>query len=278
MIRTVKSIVQSLRRKCTPVPPPIVAQVSTLHENQFLKNRRILITGGGKGLGFAIAERCVSCGAEVLICGRDIETLQTSAQKLNCAWRRLDMMDVSSFSGFIDNLFTDGGFHADTLVCNAGISLHEADFIDVTPESFDKQIATNLRGAFFLAQAFVKKLLSLKDKGNILFISSETGETPDLRPYGWTKAATNSMAQGLAYRLSRDRIRVNAIAPGVTATGMTGFGLDDLTYNASPTGRAYIPEEIAEIAAFLISDLAAPISGQIITCNNARTINARWRE
>lgn len=257
---------------------PVVAHISTLEANHTLENRRIIITGGGKGLGLAIANRCVSSGAEILICGRDSNILEEEAKRLGCQWQVLDMLNVSSFPAFMDDVFSETGFNADTLVCNAGISLHETDFLDVTPESFDRQVGTNLRGAFFLAQAFSRKLLETKRDGNILFVSSETGETPDLRPYGWTKAATNSMVQGLAYRLSKDNIRVNAIAPGVTATKMTGFGTDNLTYPDSPIGRAYLPEEMAEIAAFLISDISGPISGQIITCNNAKTINARWRK
>lgn len=263
--------------KNTPVPP-VIAQISTMDANRFLTGRNIMITGGGKGLGLAIAQRCVSGGGNVLICGRDINALEAASQQMNCPWKTLDMLDVHSFGDVMEDVFSENGFNADTLVCNAGISLHEADFIDVTPESFDKQIGTNLRGAFFIAQAFAKKLIQNNRPGCILFISSETGETPDLRPYGWTKAATNSMVQGLAYRLTKNNIRVNAIAPGVTATGMTGYGPENLAYLDNPTGRVYVPEEMAEVAAFLISDLAGTISGQIITCNNAKTINARWRK
>ena len=108
--------------------------------------------------------------------------------------------------------------------------------------------------------------------------SSETGETVDERPYGWTKAATNSMVRGLAYRLMDKDIRVNAIAPGVTASDMTGYDENGNLYNAeSKNGRVYLPDEIAEVACFLLSSASGSISGQILTCNNGKTINARWK-
>ena len=116
-------------------------------------------------------------------------------------------------------------------------------------------------------------------KGNVLFISSEAGETADVRPYGLTKAAVNSLAQGLAYAYASDGIRINIISPGVTATAMTGFNSDeDLFSNTSPAGRVYLPLEIAELATFLLSDVSSSISGQILTCNNARKVNARWKK
>lgn len=73
----------------------------------------------------------------------------------------------------------------------------------MTPETFDKQVNTNFKGAFFLTQEFVKLIKANNRKGTILFTSSETGDTMDFRPYGFTKAAVNSMVQGLAYLLQK---------------------------------------------------------------------------
>ncbi len=115
-------------------------------------------------------------------------------------------------------------------------------------------------------------------RGNILFVSSETGDTMDIRPYGLTKAATNSLVQGLAYLLAKKNIRVNAVAPGVTATDMTGLSADgNLNYGGNITERVYLPEEVAEVAGFLLSDASGCMSGQILVCNNAKTVNARWK-
>ena len=101
----------------------------------------------------------------------------------------------------------------------------------------------------------------------------------DIRPYGYTKAAINSMVQGLAYVLAKENIRVNAIAPGITATEMTGFSVEENLYcQSNMTDRVYLPEEIAETACFLLSDISGCISGQIITCNNGRSINSRLKK
>ena len=110
-----------------------------------------------------------------------------------------------------------------------------------------------------------------------MLISSETGETSDFRPYGYTKAAINSMVKGLANLYNKSGIRINAIAPGVTVTDLTKVANDGNLYAGDyGQGRYYLPEEIAEVATFLLSPAASCISGQIIVCNNAQTVNPRW--
>ena len=255
----------------------IRADISYSQPNLRLQGRKIIITGGGKGLGAAMAAKFTAEGASVLIAGRDEAQLKTTAERIGCSYWPLDVQDPSSFTPFLENAdnILDG---ADSLVHNAGISLHEPTFFDVTPESFDAQIATNFRGPFFLTQSFTRRLLEKKRHGNILFVSSETGETVDIRPYGFTKAAINSMVQGLACLFVSEGIRVNAVAPGVTASDMTGIKAEGNLYLAgNALERVYLPEEIAETACFLLSDDSGCISGQIIVCNNGRTINARWK-
>lgn len=277
-----KSIASVLKRGLRYIlhgvrPAEVTANISYLAPGKSLAGKRIIITGGGRGLGYAMAKKFVAEGAGVLIAGRNEQTLKDSAQKLGCKYLTLDVQDVSSFSSFIakaDEML--GG--VDCLVNNAGISLHEPTFFDVTPDSFDKQIDTNFKGAFFLTQEFARLIKEQNRKGSILFISSETGDTMDIRPYGLTKAAINSLVQGLAYLFAKDGIRVNAVAPGVTASEMTGFNADgNLYYPANTSERVYLPEEVAEAACFLLSDASACMSGQILVCNNAKTVNARWK-
>lgn len=255
----------------------ITANISYLQPDGRLSGRKIIVTGGGKGLGAAMATKFVSEGALVLISGRNENTLRSTADRIGCKYLTLDMQNTAELDDFIgeaDRIL--GG--VDSLVNNAGISLHEPTFFDVTPETFDAQIATNLRGGFFLTQSFTRLLLREKRKGNVLFVSSETGETVDIRPYGFTKAAVNSMVKGLACLFVKDGIRVNAIAPGITATDMTGLKAGGNLYlECNATERVYLPEEVAETACFLLSDVSGCISGQIILCNNGRTINPRWK-
>ena len=242
-----------------------------------LAGKKIIVTGGGKGLGASMAEKFVAEGAAVLISGRNENALKECAKKIGCQYLTLDVQDTPSLDAFISNAdrMLEG---ANCLVNNAGISLHEPSFFDVTPETFDSQIATNLRGGFFLTQSFTKLLLREKRKGNVLFVSSETGETADIRPYGFTKAALNSLVQGLACLFVSNGIRVNAVAPGITASDMTGFSPDgDLYLAGNAIGRVYLPEEVAETACFLLSEASGCISGQVIVCNNGKTINPRWK-
>ena len=258
-------------------PNPVYANISYLSPNETLRGKKVVITGGGRGLGFSMAKKFVAEGAEVLIAGRNIKVLEESAKKLECKYLQLDVSNPSEFDAFMDKAEELlGGLNV--LVNNAGISLHENTFFDVTPETFDKQVDTNFKGAFFLTQTFIRHIKNTDTKASVLFVSSETGNTMDFRPYGFTKAAINSMVQGLAYLFAKDGIRVNAVAPGITASDMTGLSTEgDISYRGNISGRVYMPEEVAEVAAFLISDAAGCVSGQIITCNNAKTVNARWK-
>lgn len=269
--RVLKSIMKRESQK------RIEAQIAYLQPDDILKGKKIIITGGGRGLGAAMAEKFVKEGADVLIAGRTENTLKDTAERIGCKYLTLDVSKTDSFEDFMNQADAVLG-GANCLVNNAGISLHENTFFDVTPETFDKQIDTNFRGAFFLTQAFLRKMKDNNRKANVLFISSETGDTMDFRPYGFTKAAINSMVQGLAYLFAKEDIRINAVAPGVTASDMTGFKAEEnLSYDGNIIGRVYLPEEVAETACFLLSDASGCISGQVITCNNAKTINARWK-
>lgn len=254
----------------------ITAEISYLQPNDILKGKKIIITGG-RGLGASMAEKFVKEGADVLIVGRTEKTVKDTAERIGCKYMTLDVSKAETFAAFMkeaDSML--GGVNC--LVNNAGISLHENTFFEVTPETFDRQIDTNFKGAFFLTQEFIKLVKANNRKANVLFVSSETGDTMDFRPYGFTKAAVNSMIQGLACLFAKDNIRINAVAPGVTASDMTGVSADGNLYLAyNHTERAYLPEEVAETSCFLLSDASGCVSGQIITCNNAKTINARWK-
>lgn len=260
-------------------PKPILARIIYLTPSEKLKGKKIIVTGGGRGLGFSMAKRFVAEGANVLIAGRNEEILKASAEKIGCKYLKLDVQDVYSFHEFMDqaNALLDG---VNCLVNNAGISLHEKSIFEVSQEQFDAQIGTNLRGPFFLAQAFMEACNHNKIKGfkKILFTSSETSMTVDERPYGLTKVAINSLVQGLAYKYVNQDFRVHAIAPGVTISDMVGKKDDgNLAGGGGITGRYYLPEEVAEIACFLLCDISNCLNGQVLVCNEGKTINARWR-
>ncbi len=255
------------------------AQISYLSPNQSLVGKNIIITGGGRGLGLAMARKFIAEGADVLISGRNEETLKKSASEIGCKYLQLDVQNIKWFKEFIikaDKIL--GGVNC--LVNNAGISLHENSFLDVSPEQWDAQFDTNLKGPFFLTQEFIRFCQANKTEGtkNILFVSSEASITVDERPYGIAKAAMNSLVQGLTYRYVSEGYRINAIAPGVTTSDMTGAKADgDLTCNYNVTKRFYLPEEVAEVACFLLSDASNTLNGHILVTNEGKTINARWK-
>lgn len=259
-------------------PKPVFANISYTGESNKLLGKKIIITGGGSGLGFAMAQKFLSEGADVIITGRDKSKIEKSANQLGCKFLILDVTNIREFNSFIEESISLLG-DIDCLINNAGVSLHEDDFLSVTAEQFDIQFDTNLKGPFFLTQSFISRFkYSSSDKvRKVFFISSETAMTADDRPYGLTKVSLNSLVQGLSSKFIKDGFRINAIAPGITSTNMTGIGLDgNLFCGVNPTNRVFLPEEIAEIACFLCMDASNIINGQIIYCNEGRTINTRW--
>lgn len=240
--------------------------------NGILSGKNIVITGGSRGIGFAMAQKFVSEGATVIITGRNEEHLQNAKNALgsNADYIVCDNSAMDNGDWLVEQCKLKlGSIHS--FVLNAGVSLHEGNFLNVTPEGFEKQFNTNLKANYFIAQSFLKYKLQQGTEGNLLFLSSETaGKSIDI-PYGLTKAAINSLVGGLARRVYQKGIRVNAIAPGVTLTDMTLGGgklnIDsDLATNSS-AGRWLLPEEIAEVACFLLSDASKCITGEIIYCD-----------
>lgn len=254
------------------------AKISYLAPNDRLKGKKIIITGGAGGLGFAMAKKFIQEGASVLIAGRNIEKLEKCANEIDCKYLQLDVTNIDKFHDFINNASQMlGGINI--LVNNAGVSLHENSFMDVTEKQYDQQFDINLKGAFFLTQTFIQYCLNQNVEGfkKIIFVSSETSKTVDERPYGLTKVAMNSLVQGIACKYVKNGFRINAIAPGITASDMTGYKADgNLTLQSNPTERIFLPEEIAEIASFLCCDASNIINGEIICCNEGNTINTRW--
>lgn len=279
-METKQIIKRALRYIVKGVPVKIVkADIHYTLPSDKLKGKSVIITGGGRGLGFAMAKRFASEGAKVLIAGRNEEILRQSAEVIGCQYLCLDMQDPSSFASFIRQAAEMLG-NLNCLVNNAGISLHEDGFLSVSQEQYDSQFDTNLKGPFFLTQAFVEycKCHHAGGTKKVLFTSSETGTTVDERPYGLSKAALNSLVQGLAYRYVGEGYRINAIAPGVTLSDMVGKkDEDNLALIGAATGRYYLPDEIAEVASFLLSDASNCLNGQILVCNEGKTINARWK-
>lgn len=250
------------------------AQIAIKSPSNILADKRILVTGGSKGIGYAIAKKFVEEGAKVMITGRKEDVLKNSAESIGCLYWCMDVSDTTSVRQqyeVADKVI--GGFNC--LINNAGISLHEKSFFDVTEEKFDSQFSTNLRGSYFITQLFCQKCKDEeRSNSKVIFLSSQRGTFVDDIPYGLTKTTINSLVQGLAYDLIAFGIRVYGLAPGATLTDLIGEETNgNLYYDVNRSKRLYLPEEVAEVAVFLLTDMANCLSGNILVCDEGRSIN-----
>lgn len=254
-------------KKTIPVYIPI-------YHNELLNNRVALITGGTSGIGLAIAKAFLNAGATVVITSRSQAKvdLAVSKLKLDCNKEndkifgiKFDISNVSEFKNKFNELKSLlGNKQLDILVNNAGI-LTSGTFSEVTPEDFDLVYDTNLKGVYFLSQLISKDMIKNKVSGNILNIASSSSLRPATSPYTLSKWGIRGLTLGLAKTLAPYQIVVNGLAPGPTATPML-MSRDnaDLTHNKLPTQRFATPEEIANFAVILVSDLSRTIIGDIV--------------
>lgn len=262
----------------------IKVEVAQINYGGILKGKNVVITGGGRGLGYYMAKKCISEGAHVIISGRNEGTLKNAQRELgdSCNYIVYDVSEAENAERFLEQCKTFFNGKIDCLISNAGVSLHENVFTNVTLKGFDTQFNTNLRGNYFLCKAFLEMKLEEKtENANIILISSETGNQCYDIPYGMTKAATNSLVKALSRRVYKSNIRVNAIAPGVTLSDMTkdyAEASDGNMYRDCASDRTFLPEEVAEVACFLLSDASRCISGEIIHTNAGNHLNPFWKE
>ncbi len=247
---------------------------------QTLKNKNILITGGSTGIGFSIAKRFIEEGANVVITGRDEVKLKNAYQEINSSRLNTLIWDISQIDKIdyyikeAENLL-EGDI--DVLINNAGI-VNGTDFPEVTEEIWDKVYATNSKGLFFLTQSLGGKWMQNTkiQKKKILNISSQGGFVGATYPYRMTKWDVAGLTQGLGIKLAPYGIIVNGIAPGIVATKMQPKLLAqgrNVFITNNPLQRYALPEEIAELALFLISDACNFIVGQTIVCDGGYSIN-----
>lgn len=282
-----KRIIRKIAKFILASQPDAFVQVNVgqIQAGNILQGKKIVITGGGSGLGFAMAKKFISEGAEVVISGRNADKLKTAVETLgtaNCKTVVADVCDVAHSMEFLEKAkeLLDG--RIDCLVSNAGVSLHENIYTNVTVDGFDKQFDTKFRAGYFLGKAFLEmKTKENQPNAELLYITSETGDQVYDIPYGMTNAALNSMVGAFSRRVYQQGIRVNAIAPGVTLTEMTrdyAESSDGNLYRKCASGRTFLPEEVAEVACFLLSDASKCISGEVIHCNAGNHLKAFWEE
>ena len=237
-----------------------------------LQGKVAVVTGSGSGIGQAIAERLAQEGANCVVDYRDhVEQAQATADKIATAGGKAilvhaDVSVLSDCTNLIEQAWQQLG-SCDILVNNAGVE-KGADFWDVTEADYDLVLNVNLKGAFFLTQAFVRKLRDAKKPGRVINISSvhEDMVFPHFSTYCASKGGMRMLMRDLAVELGPLGITVNNIAPGAVETPINTSllankpKLDALLANI-PLGRLAQPGEIAGLAAFLASDDAAYVTG-----------------
>jgi NAD(P)-dependent dehydrogenase (short-subunit alcohol dehydrogenase family) len=241
--------------------------------------RTAVITGGGSGIGLAIADRFIKAGIRTIIIGRDAHKLAAAQQQLgeNCHPVTHDLNDLSTLPGLVRQIITRFG-PIDILVNNAGINLKK-EFQEVSDEEFDNILHTNVKVVFALSREIVKTMLPRR-KGNIINISSMASQygIPKVIAYTASKAAIEGMTRAMAVELSPDGILVNCIAPGFIATDMSAKALNSdperkqKVFARTPMGRLGDPGEVGDVALFLASDQASYLTGVILPVDGGNSI------
>ncbi|CAL9522604.1 3-oxoacyl-[acyl-carrier-protein] reductase FabG [Streptomyces sp. enrichment culture] len=230
--------------------------------------RNALVTGGNRGLGQSTARALARHGIKIALTYRGgaagaAETVRMIEEEGGEAFAlRLDLGDAGSFQDFAGELTGElldrwGHDRLDVLVNNAGVGLFDA-LGEVTPERFDEQVGVNFRGTFFLIQALVPHLA---DGGRIVNVSTSLTRhvSPGTSVYAASKAAVEALSRSLAGELGPRGIRVNAVAPGPSATDFNGGAMRDdpelreVLAAHTALGRVGSPEEIGDAIAALVS-------------------------
>src|SRR5258705_2404811 len=238
-----------------------------------------IVTGGGSGIGLAIAEKFTQAGIETIIVGRDENKLKQAKEKLGELSHAMvcDVSDLSSIPGFICDVIKQFG-QIDVLVNNAGINMKK-DFTEVTDEDFQKVITTNLTAVFSISREVVKQMLK-QQSGSIINISSMAAQygLPRVIAYSASKTAIDGMTRAMAVELSPKGIRINAIAPGIIITDITDKALNSdperksKVFNRTPMGYMGEPSDIGDAALFLASDASKYITGVVLPVDGGNSI------
>ena len=239
-----------------------------------LEGRKALVTGASRGIGQALAAALAGAGADVAVTARDAASLDETVAAIASLGRRVvslaqDVRDVAGSRAMVKQA-ADGLDGLDILVNNAGYE-EVAPSLEVEEAVWDRVVDTNLKGAFFTAQAAARQMQAAGRGGSIVNLASLTSYVgvPTAVPYGASKAGILGMTTALATEWAGLGIRVNAVAPGYFRTAMTDVFYRDDAWQASmlakiPLGRFGRLGDLAGAVIFLSSDASAYVTGQCI--------------
>lgn len=250
-----------------------------------VKDQVVIVSGGSRGIGRAIATGFAHRGAKVVITGRDLETLQHAAKEISAQPATVqpiscDVADSDSIRKLVETVLDQHG-HIDTLVNVAGVN-KRMPAIEYSEEEYDWIIDINLKGAFMLSQIVGKHMIE-RESGCQVNISSINNERPlkNVLPYAVSKAGLGQMTRALALEWGAFGVRVNAIAPGFILTELTKklWSREDMLawgQANTPLKRMGVPHDLIGTAIFLASNAAAFLTGQIIYVDGGFTAGYAW--
>lgn len=249
--------------------------ISQVNYNKILEGKRVLVTGGSSGIGYAIAKKCLEEGARVVITGRDIQKLNNVSKKIDSNHLLVLEWDVSDSKlarkkiEEIDHIL--GGL--DIVFNNAGV-YNPKSFLEIEEKDWDIILDINAKGLFFVCQTVSEYFIKKNKGGKIINIASNRGILGAEGPYGMSKWGVIGLTKGLGRDLISKGIIVNGIAPGITATNINQIKVEENAFSSEPRNkRVALPEEIAELALFLASDAANNIVGEVIVCDGGASLN-----
>jgi len=251
-----------------------------------LTGKTAIITGATKGIGRAIASRMAEHGANVVISSRKADLCEEVAQDINANWAKGEneaaampchISHKEQLQSLVDQTMARFG-GIDILVCNAAVNPFFGLLKDIPDSAFDKIMETNIKSNHWLCQ-MASPHIATRGGGSIIIVSSVGGlrASVNLGAYGISKAADMQIARNLAFEYGPDKIRVNAIAPGLVRTDFARALWEDeervKRQNAkTPLGRLGEADEIAGVAVMLASDAGGYVSGQTIAVDGGLTI------
>ncbi len=237
-----------------------------------LHGKTALVTGGGSGLGKAIATCMAQSGAKVVIAGRRSDVLEAAARDIGdgCETLMMDLSDLDTIPARVEALNAAHG-PIDILVNNAGNTVKKP-FEESTIEEFDSVFDVHVRGALELSRAVIRSMIEAGNAGSILFTSSMTAfiGQPNVSGYTVAKTAINGVVRGLSAEFAARGIRVNGVAPGWIDTDLyrkaTAGDLprQQKILSRIPMNTLGQPEDIGWACAFLASPAAGYITGQVL--------------
>jgi NAD(P)-dependent dehydrogenase (short-subunit alcohol dehydrogenase family) len=238
-----------------------------------------IVTGGGGGIGFAIAEKFVQHHIRTVIIGRDQEKLNAACAALGplCHPVCQDLDELSSLPGLVQGIRDRYG-RIDILVNNAGIN-QKKDLTDVSDDEFSRILHTNVSAVFALSREVVRAM-DQQGSGVIINISSMAAAygIPKVIAYTASKSAIEGMTRAMAVELSPRGIRINCIAPGFIATDMSEKALNgdagrkQKVMSRTPMGRLGEPGDIGAAALYLVSDGAGYVTGVVLPIDGGNSI------